>query len=216
MIDLEFAARCLPVLLQGLWVTLLATLLGMTLALVGGLFWAALRSSTSRVLRGGARAAVELVRSTPLLVQLYFLFYVLPSTGIRFSPLTTGVLGLGLHYSAYLAEVYRAGIDAVPRGQWEAASVLGLPRARAFISIILPQAWPPMLPVMGNYLIAMFKDTPLLSAITVLELLQRAKLLGAAEFRYLEPLTLAGLLLLAISVSASRVLAQLERRHDPA
>jgi polar amino acid transport system permease protein len=216
MIDLDFAARCLPVLLQGLWVTLWATLLGMALALVGGLVWAALRSSSSRVLRSGARAVVELVRSTPLLVQLYFLFYVLPSAGVRFSPLTTGVLGLGLHYSAYLAEVYRAGIEAVPRGQWEAASVLGLPRARAFVSIILPQAWPPMLPVMGNYLIAMFKDTPLLSAITVLELLQRAKLLGAAEFRYLEPLTLAGLLLLGISVSASRALAQLERRHDPA
>jgi polar amino acid transport system permease protein len=186
----------------------------MALALLLGLVWAALGRAASPLLRGGARAVVELVRSTPLLVQLYFLFYVLPGAGLRFAPFTTGVLGLGLHYSAYLAEVYRAGIDAVPRGQWEAASVLGLSRRRSFVSIILPQAVVPMIPALGNYLIAMFKDTPILSAITVLELLSRAKLLGAEEFRYLEPLTLVGLLLLALSLLASRVVAQLEPRRD--
>lgn len=213
MIDWDYAARCLPVLLRGLAVTLEATLLGMALALVLGLVWAALGRASSLALRGLARSLVELVRSTPLLVQLYFLFYVLPQTGLRFSPLVTGVLGLGLHYSAYLAEVYRAGIDAVPRGQWEAASVLGISRRRTFVSIILPQALVPMVPVLGNYLVAMFKDTPLLSAITVLELLSRAKLLGAAEFRYLEPLTLVGVLLLIISLSASRLVLTLEHRH---
>lgn len=214
MIDWEYAARCFPVLLRGLSVTIQATLLGMALALVVGLLWAALRRSSSAALRAMSRAVVEVVRSTPLLVQLYFLFYVLPGAGVRLSPLTTGVLGLGLHYSAYLAEVYRAGIDAVPEGQWEAAAVLGLSRRRAFVSIILPQALSPMVPAIGNYFIAMFKDTPLLSAITVLELLQRAKLLGAAEFRYLEPLSMVGLMLLVISLSASRLVTKLERRHD--
>lgn len=213
MIDWDYAARCLPVLLRGLVVTLEATLLGMALALVLGLVWASLGRASSLALRGLGRSVVELVRSTPLLVQLYFLFYVLPETGVRFSPLVTGVLGLGLHYSAYLAEVYRAGIDGVPKGQWEAASVLGLSRRRTFVSIILPQAVVPMIPVLGNYLVAMFKDTPLLSAITVLELLSRAKLLGAAEFRYLEPLTLVGLMLLAISLAASRLVQQLEHRY---
>lgn len=214
MIDWEYAARCLPVLLRGLSVTIQATLLGMALALVVGLLWAALGRSSSAALRAMSRAVVEVVRSTPLLVQLYFLFYVLPGAGVRLSPLTTGVLGLGLHYSAYLAEVYRAGIDAVPEGQWEAAAVLGLSRRRAFVSIILPQALSPMVPAIGNYFIAMFKDTPLLSAITVLELLQRAKLLGAAEFRYLEPLSMVGLMLLVVSLSASRLVTKLERRHD--
>jgi len=213
IVDLGYAARCIPTLLRGLWVTLEATFLGMALALVAGLVWAALGRARSRPVRAAARLGVELVRSTPLLVQLYFAFYVLPVTGIRFSPLVTGVLGLGLHYSAYLAEVYRAGIDAVPRGQWEAAQVLGLSPRRTFLSIVLPQALPPMVPVLGNYLVAMFKDTPLLSAITVLELLSRAKLLGAAEFRYLEPLTLVGLMLLVISLGASRLVARLEPRH---
>jgi polar amino acid transport system permease protein len=126
------------------------------------------------------------------------------------------VLGLGVHYSAYLAEVYRAGIAAVPRGQWEAASVLGLSRVRTFGSVILPQAVVPMVPALGNYLIAMFKDTPVLSAVTVLEMLQRAKLLGAAEFRYLEPLLLVGVLFLVISLPSAQLLRRLEASLDRA
>jgi polar amino acid transport system permease protein len=214
MIDWDYALRCLPVLLRGLIVTVGATAGGMTLALVLGLVWAGLGVVRSPVSRRVTRLAIELVRGTPLLVQLYFLFYVLPQAGVRLSPLATGILGLGVHYGAYLAEVYRAGIDAVPRGQWEAASVLGLSRARTFGSVILPQAVVPMVPALGNYLIAMFKDTPLLSAITVLEMLQRAKLLGSAEFRYLEPLTLVGLLFLAISLPAARLLRGLEVRLE--
>src|SRR5690606_29780824 len=107
-----------------------------------------------------------------LLIQLYFLYYVLPTTGIVLSPMVTGVIGLGLHYSSYTAEVYRAGINAVPRGQWEAARSLHLNRWQTYRHVILPQAIPPMIPVLGNYLIAMFKDTPLLSAITIVEMLQ--------------------------------------------
>jgi len=202
----------LPVLLRGLWVTVQATALGMSLALVFGLLLALLGYARAWPLRRFARLLVELVRGTPLLVQLYFLFYVLPQAGLRLSPLVTGVLGLSIHYGAYLAEVYRAGIEAVPRGQWEAAWVLGLSRARTFSLVILPQAVVPMVPAIGNYLIAMFKDTPILSAITVLELMQRAKLLGAEEFRYLEPLSMVGLLFLAISLPASRLLSGLEAR----
>ena len=212
MIDLAYAAHCLPVLLKGLVVTVEATLAGTAIALVLGLVWALLGYVRSAVVRWPVRAVIELVRSTPLLVQLYFLFYVLPDAGVVLSPLVTGMLGLGLHYSAYTAVVYRAGINAVPRGQWDAAAVLGLSRAHTLRAIILPQAIAPMVPALGNYFIAMFKDTPMLSAITVLELLQRAKLLGAAQFRYLEPLTLVGLLLLAVSLPASRLVARLEVR----
>lgn len=210
MIDWHYALRCLPELARGLLVTVAATAGGMGLALVLGLWWAALGYARSALVRWPVRTSIELVRGTPLLVQLYFLFYVLPQAGVRMSAFATGVIGLGVHYSAYLAEVYRAGIAAVPRGQWEAASVLGLSRVRAFVTVILPQAVVPMVPALGNYWIAMFKDTPVLSAITVLEMLQRAKLLGAAEFRYLEPLLLVGVFFLAVSLPSSRLLNRLE------
>lgn len=213
MIDWDYALRCLPELMRGLAITVYATLLGTVFALIVGLVWTLLGQLRAWPIRMFSRGVVELLRSTPLLVQLYFAFYVLPSVGIALSPLATGVVGLGLHYSAYLAEVYRAGIAAVPRGQWEAAAVLGLSRARTYTSVILPQAIPPMLPMIGNYCIAMFKDTPMLSAITVLELLARAKLLGASEFRYLEPLTLVGLLFLAVSLPTSRFTRLLERKY---
>ena len=213
MIDWAYAMRCLPELMRGLAITVSATGLGMLFALLVGMAWAVLGQMPFWPLRAFARSAVELLRGTPLLVQLYFAFYVLPSFGVSLSPLETGVVGLGLHYSAYLSEVYRAGIVAVPKGQWEAAAVLGLTPVRTYVSVVLPQAIPPMLPMIGNYAIAMFKDTPMLSAITVLELLARAKLLGAAEFRYLEPLTLVGLLFLALSIPTSRMVRLLERRY---
>lgn len=210
MIDYEYALRCLPELGRGLLITILATVAGMTFALLYGLVWTALGMSRFAWIRGVGRGGVELIRSTPLLVQLYLWFYVMPKLGVRLPPLVTGILGLGLHYSAYLAEVYRAGIGAVATGQWEAAQVLGMSKARTFVSVILPQAIPPMVPAIGNYLVAMFKDTPVLSAITVVELMQRAKLIGADEFRYLEPFTLVGIMFLLLSVIATTGIQRLE------
>jgi polar amino acid transport system permease protein len=182
----------------------------MSLALVLGMVWAILRRAHHRILSVAIFWVVEFIRSTPLLVQIYFLFFVLPEAGIRLSPLTTGVLALGLHYSAYTAEVYRAGIEGVPKGQWEAAIALNMKPWHTWRAVILPQALPPVIPALGNYLIAMFKDTPMLASITVLELLQTAKLIGAESFRYLEPLTLVGLLFLAISLLSSRFIRALE------
>jgi polar amino acid transport system permease protein len=212
MWDWEFAIRILPDLLRAFVVTLQATVLGMSLALLLGLGWAMLRRARQRALSVPAFWVVEFIRSTPLLVQLYFLFFVLPDAGIRLSALTTGVLALGLHYSAYTAEVYRAGIEGVPREQWEAALALNMKPWHTWFAVILPQALPPVIPAMGNYLVAMFKDTPMLAAITVMELLQTAKLIGAESFRYLEPLTLVGLLFLAISLLSSRFIHALEAR----
>jgi polar amino acid transport system permease protein len=212
MWDWEFAIRILPDLLRAFVVTLQATVLGMSLALLLGLGWAMLRRARQRALSVPAFWVVEFIRSTPLLVQLYFLFFVLPDAGIRLSALTTGVLALGLHYSAYTAEVYRAGIEGVPREQWEAALALNMKPWHTWFAVILPQALPPVIPAMGNYLVAMFKDTPMLAAITVMELLQTAKLIGAESFRYLEPLTLVGLLFLAISLLSSRLIHALEAR----
>ncbi|MGD8931975.1 MAG: ectoine/hydroxyectoine ABC transporter permease subunit EhuD [Chromatiales bacterium] len=213
MFDWHYALSLLPQLLEGFEVTLLATAGGMLLALLLGLLWAVLRRAAPLPLAWVVRWLVEFIRSTPLLVQLYFLFFVLPDFGLRLSPFATGVLALGLHYSAYTAEVYRAGIEAIPRHQWEAALALNLGRTRTWVGIILPQAIPPVIPALGNYLIAMLKDSPLLAAITVSEILQIAKLIGAESFRYLEPLTLVGLLFLLVSLLSSRLIGRLEKRY---
>lgn len=211
--DWQFTVEILPLLLSGLAVTAQAVVLGMLLAVTLGLVWELLRRSRWRLLAWTASGCVELPRGTPLLIQLYFLYYTLPTIGISWPPMVIGVIGLGVYYASYTAEVYRAGIDAVPRGQWEAAAALNLSGWQTYRHAILPQAIPPMLPVLGNYLIAMFKDTPLLSAITVIEMLQQAKNIGNEQFRYLEPLTLAGILYLVLSLLAGLWVGHLERRH---
>ncbi|MBA3295012.1 MAG: ectoine/hydroxyectoine ABC transporter permease subunit EhuD [Geodermatophilaceae bacterium] len=211
--DWDYTWDILPDLLRGLVVTVQATLVGSVVAMVLGLVFALLRRSRATPVRVVTGAVVEFIRSTPLLVQLYFLFFVLPSLGITLSGFLAGVIGLGVHYATYTSEVYRAGIEGVPRGQWEAATALNLPTSRVWRSVILPQAIPRVLPALGNYVIAMFKETPLLSAITVLEMLAVAKGLGSQTFRYLEPLTLVGLLFLLVSLPASLTVRRLERRY---
>ena len=145
-------------------------------------------------------------------MQLYFIFYVLPDIGIRLSPLTAGVIGLGIHYGTYAAEVYRAGIDNVPRGQWEAARATNLSIRQTWIHVVLPQAIPPMIPALANYFIAMFKETPLLSAITVLELMNQAKSVANSSYRYIEPITMVGVFFLVISLISVVALRFLEER----
>ena len=208
--DWAFALEILPTLGEALLITVQATLLGMVLAITLGLVLALLRRARLKIISAPAALFIEFVRSTPLLVQMYFLFYVLPVTGVQMSPLTTGILALGVHYAAYCAEVYRAGIEAVPRGQVEAATALNMSGWRTAVGVVLPQAIPPVVPALGNYLVAMFKDTPLLSAITVVELLQTSKMIGSATFRYTEPLTLVGILFLLLSLIAAYGVRRLE------
>src|SRR5690606_15524227 len=160
--DWHYAWSVLPPLLRAFVVTLEASLAGFVLAAILGLVWAVSRMAPVRIVAGTVFWIVEFVRSTPLLIQLYFLYYVLPEYGVVLSPLAIGILALGLHYSCYTAEVYRAGIEAVPTGQWEAARALNLTPRAIWLRIVLPQALPPAVPVLGNYLIAIFKETPLL------------------------------------------------------
>lgn len=215
MIDFAFAREVLPLLLSALKVSVAATAGGMVVALLLGLVVALARRSGPRWLALSASGWVEFVRSTPLLIQLYFAFYVLQDAlGIQLSALLTGTLVLGIHYASYVAEIYRSGIEGVAKGQWEAARALDLSPWQTYRHVILPQAIPPLLPALGNRLIAMFKETPLLSAITVVELLQQAKLIGSERFRYLEPLTLVGLLFLVLSLTAGAGVRWLERRLE--
>ena len=213
--DWEFVRQIFPTLLQGVKITILATILGSVLAAVVGLGIALARRSPNRWVSRTTGFIAEFIRGTPLLVQLYFIFYVLPDIGIILPPLVAGVIGLGLHYGTYTAEVYRAGIDNVARGQWEAAKACNLNPRQTWRHVIIPQAIPPMIPALANYFISMFKETPLLSAITVLELMNQAKSVANSSYRYIEPMTLVGAFFLVISLIAVVGLRFLERRFRP-
>ena len=210
--DFDYALQILPTLLRATVITFQATVGGMVLAMIVGLALELLRRSGVKPVVYATQGFVSFVRGTPLLIQLYFLYYVLPLYGLSLETMETGILGLGLHYGAYLSEVYRAGIDGVPKGQWEAATALNASRTHAWLRIILPQAVPPMLPVFGNYLIAMFKDTPLLATITLLELLGTAQAEAAISYRYLEPYTLVGLIFLVLSWPSASLVRLIENR----
>jgi polar amino acid transport system permease protein len=211
--DWVFVQQIMPSLLAGLRLTLMITALSAVVAMGLGLCLAILRRSDVQVIATGTRWFVEFIRGTPLLVQLYFIFYVLPDVGIVLSPLVAGVIGMGLHYATYTSEVYRAGIENVAKGQWEAARATNLTRRQAWTHVILPQAIPPMIPALANYLIAMFKETPLLSAITVLELMNQAKSVANSSYRYIEPMTLVGAFFLATSLVSVVILRWLEHRY---
>ena len=209
--DWGYTWQILPELARAAVITIEATLLGFALAAVLGLLFAILRMSKNPWIANPITGFIEFIRGTPVLIQIFFMFYVLPQFGITMPALLTGVLALGLHYATYCSEVYRAGLENIPRGQWEAATALNLTPYRTFKDVIIPQAIPPIAPALGNYFIAMFKETPLLSAIAVVELMQTAKILGSFSFRYLEPMTLVGLFFLAMSLIASLLNQQVER-----
>jgi len=211
--DNSFALSVLPVIAQGLAITVLITFTGTAIALCIGLVLAIMRRARAKWISLPAEAFVEFVRATPLLVQLFFLYFGLPVFGISLSALVTGIIGIGLNYSAYTAEVYRAGIEGVPRGQWEAARALNFSHGQTWVRIILPQAVRKVIPALGNYLIAMFKDTPILASISVLEMLEQAQIVGSENFRYLEPMTEVGLLFILVSYPASLLIRQLEVRY---
>ena len=214
--DWNFVAQIMPTLLSGLKLTLIISLLAAIVAAVLGLAFAIVRRSKVKAISLPVSWFVEFIRGTPLLVQLYFIFYVLPDAGIVLSPLVAGVIGMGLHYATYTAEVYRAGIENVARGQWEAARATNLTMRQTWAHVIIPQAVPPMIPALANYLIAMFKETPLLSAITVLELMNQAKSMANSSYRYVEPITMVGVIFLAMSLVSVVILRWLEYRFGRA
>ncbi|MER6083114.1 ectoine/hydroxyectoine ABC transporter permease subunit EhuD [Streptomyces sp. NPDC013157] len=210
--DWSAVREFMPHFWDGLWVTLEALALGSLISFSLGLVWTLLMRTPTRWVRWPVGVVTEFVRNTPLLVQLFFLFYVLPEWGLTFSALTTGVFAIGLHYSTYTMQVYRAGIEAVPVGQWEAATALSLPTRRTWFAVILPQAVRRVVPPLGNYVISMLKDTPILMSITVLEMLGQARLFSQQHFQFTEPVTVIGVAFIVISYLASLLLRTLERR----
>lgn len=177
-------------LLEGAAITVLLTVLTMAIAIPGGILLAVLRLSSSRVLSGAAASFVEFFRNLPIILLVYWAFYVMPVlTGIEFSAFTTGLIALSLNVSAYNSETFRAGINSIRKGQTEAAIALGMSRGQAMREIVLPQAWRRVLPVLASTWVSLFKDTSLVSVIAVGELAHAALTVRSQTFRVLEVLT---------------------------
>lgn len=211
--DWDYALEVLPdLILAFLQYTLGITVAASALAIVLGLVLALGRRSHVKWLSWPSYGFVEFIRSTPIPIQLFFVYFGFPAFGINLSALVTGILVLGVHYAAYMSEVYRAGIEAIPPGQWEACTALSLSPQRTWRAVILPQVVRRILPSTGNQVIALFKETPYLIVIGVAEMVTVAYQLGSQSFRYIEPITIAGLIFLAASYPTSVLIRKLEVR----
>ncbi|MDY0395302.1 ectoine/hydroxyectoine ABC transporter permease subunit EhuD [Virgibacillus halophilus] len=202
-----------PYVLQGLGYTVGLTFACYAFALVFGFMWTFFKRIPYKAVRLVVSWVMEFIRSTPPLVQLFFIFYawpMVPGVGVTLSPFISGVLGLGIHYSTYIAEVYRAGIEGVDKGQWEASKALNFTTRKKWLKIILPQAIPPTIPMLGNYLIIMFKEVPLTATIGMTGILYYANTFGADHFRYLESLTIVAIIFLVLSYPCSIFFRRLE------
>jgi polar amino acid transport system permease protein len=203
----------LPFLLEGLYLTLLISGLALLFSMVLGMIVAIGRLSTSRIISFASATYIEIFRDTPALVQLFWVYYVLPILlGIRIDALTAAILGLTLHSTAFLGEIYRAGIQTVPKGHSEAAKVLGLSRFDTFVRIILPQAIRNVMPPMVNNLVDLIKLSSLASVFAVAEITRRATELSASTFRPLEIFTFVAFMYFFICWPLSLLMRILERR----
>lgn len=205
----EFAWDIFPdILMAFLQVTLLVTVVGTLIAALLGLIIAILIMVLPRPLAWIVRWVANFIRMTPVVVQLLFLFW----SFLWMDPMTIGIIVFGVHYATYMSEVYRAGIESVPKGQWEATTALSMAAARTWRKVIIPQALRSTVPSLGNYAISMFKDTPFLFVISVAEMVTVAQTIGAQTFRYNEAIIIAGLIFLAASYPTAVLINRLEKR----
>jgi His/Glu/Gln/Arg/opine family amino acid ABC transporter permease subunit len=205
----------MPRLVDGLRYTVILTVLSFALSLVVALIIAAMRLNPAlKVLYVPATIYLEVFRCTPMILQLFFAYFALPSLGINLSPMMAGVLTLGLCVGAYLSEVFRAAILAVDRGQWEASSALAMSWPMMMRYTILPQAARIALPSTGNYAIALFKDSALASTVSVVELLFSAQLIASESFEYIKVYAVIGVFYFAICYPTSLAIRRLERKLD--
>lgn len=205
--------EALPFVLKGLGVTIGLTITCFVFALIFGFVWTFLKIIPNKLIHWIVTWVMEFIRSTPVLVQLFFIYYALPmipGIGFTLSPFTCAVLGLGIHFSTYIGETYRSGIESVGKGQWEAAKALNFSKLDTWKKIILPQALLPIIPMLGNYFIIMLKEVPLASTIGAAGILMMANTYGAQNWAYLEPLTIVGIIFLILSFLASKIINKLE------
>ena len=209
---LQHARDFLPILLQGAVVTVQVTVLSFLLSSVLGLALALMKLSPVRALSWTGTAVINVIRGLPIIVQLFYIYFVLPDIGIQLSAFQAGVIGLGIAYSAYQAENFRGGIEAVDAGQREAAQAMGMRSAMIMRRVILPQAFRIALPPYGNTLVMMLKDSSLVSTITVAEMTRQGQLIAASTFQNMTVYTLVALLYLIMSLPLVYGLRRLERR----
>lgn len=211
-ISWDFIQESGPYILQGAGITILISLVSIVLAIGLALVGAIGRLSTNAIFNSVASLYVSLVRGTPLLVQIYIIYFGLPNAGIVLDAIPAGILALGFNYGAYMTEIFRAGIQAVPRSQREAAQALGMPERLAFRRIVLPQAVRIVIPAIGNDFVAMIKDSALVSTIAVQELLWRAQRIGRSEHQVIASLAVAAAVYWVLTIVFSYFQERLERR----
>lgn len=209
---LEDARQFMPILLEGAYVTVQVAFLSLALSTALGLTLALMRMSSTRLLHVPAVTIITGLRGIPIIVQLMYIYFVLPEIGIDLSAFTAGVIGLGVAYSAYHAENFRAAILAVDRGQYEAALSIGMGKAQLMRRIILPQAVRIMLPPYGNITIMMLKDSSLTSAITVSEITRAGQLIASSTFKNMTVFTLVAFIYLVMSLPLTALNSWLEHR----
>src|SRR5688572_8130675 len=197
---LRDAREFLPILLQGVALTILVTVGSLILSTLLGLIWALMRVSGIRVLSGLSAGLINVIRGIPIIVLLFYLYFVMPDLGISLTALQAAILGLGIAYSAYQAENFRAGIEAIDKGQIEAAQAIGMGWWPTMRRVVLPQAVKIVLPPYGNVMIMMLKDSSQASTITVAELALQGKLIASSTFKNTSVFTLVALMYLTMSI----------------
>ena len=206
----------LPILLQGVWLTIVVTSGSLILSTLLGMVWALMRVSPVRALQQLAKGIVNAIRGIPILVQLFYIYFVMPEFGVTLSALQASIIGLGIAYSAYQAENFRAGIEAIDKGQIEASESLGMGWAMMMRRVVVPQAVKIILPPYGNIMIMMLKDSSQASTITVAELTLKGQLIASSTFKYTSVLTMVAVLYLVMSVPLILFVGWLERRMQRA
>src|SRR3954447_17223938 len=206
------AAEFFPILMSGVVLTIVVTIGSLLLSTVLGLVWAMMRVSGIRVLSLLSASLINVIRGIPIIVLLFYLYFVMPDLGVTLSALQAAILGLGIAYSAYQEENFRAGIEAIDKGQIEAAQSIGMGWWLVMRRVVLPQAIRIVLPPYGNTMIMMLKDSSQASTITVAELALQGKLIASATFKNTTVFTLVALLYLCMSVPLILLTRRLERR----
>lgn len=208
----ERSAEYLPILMQGLWLTVAVTVLALILATGLGLVWALLRTSDIPALSVPTRLVVEFVRGIPILVILFYLYFVMPEIGLDLTAFQAGVLGLALTYSCYIGETFRAGIEAIDRGQIEAAKSIGMKRPLMMRRVVLPQAFTIVLPPYTNNLIMLVKDSSQVSVISVAELTMQGRTLASSTFDNMTVFTLVALMYVCLTIPLNILMRGIEGR----
>ena len=206
------AVEFLPILLKGAVVTIEITFCSFVLSTVLGLVLALMRVSSNRIVSNAAATFINVIRGLPIIVQLFYIYFVLPDLGVQLSAFQAGFIGLGVAYSVYQAENFRAGIQAIDHGQIEAAQSIGMRGAMIMRRVVLPQAFRIALPPYGNTLVMMLKDSSLASTITVAEMTRAGQLIASSTFQNMTVFTLVAMLYLGLSLPLVYGLRRLERR----